>query len=314
VAITNISQEVKVRLELNARDTIATNLFKASKNGNRFNLAMEECRSIFIDLLNDEHEEEQVLRDLHSLKGLFSYYGPFGLDLKVHEIELSNKDRRGMNEMVSQLKFIFEEALAKIQFLLPHLKEDNKVIPQTDLMKLNNATSTDEVKSILMPFVSLDLERFCSSFEDYLNEILSSVQKELSHISVNCHGIYLDMELFPLINHFFIHGLRNSVAHVFTEQVIPGLKENQIYISSSTKMNFLLLDIETRGELDLRISSKEKPKTQLSGQKKGMQLIEQMAQRFGCHTNLVLKPELNTSHFIISIPQKYIRGLSHVQV
>ena len=314
VTITNIAQEVRVRSDLSARETIAANLFKASKNGNRFNVALEECRTIFSDLLNDESEDGQLLRDLHSLKGLFSYYGPVGLDLKVHEIEVSNKDQREMREMVLLLKSDFEEAISKTQALLPHLKDDNKVISQIELNKLNSAANTDEVKTILLPFVSLDLQGFCSSFKDYLSEIISSVQKELNHISINCPDIYLDMEIFPLINQFFIHGLRNSVAHVFTEEVVPGVCENEIHISSSLKMNFLLLDIETRGVLADVDKNIQKPKTTLSGQKKGMELIEQLAKRFGCETNLILKPDLNTSHFIISIPTKYIRGISHVEV
>ena len=314
VAITNIAQEVRIRSELSSRELIAANLFKASKNGNRFNGALEECRSLFNDLLNDESQFDQVLRDLHSLKGLLSYYGPVGLDIKVHEIEISNKSLQSMKEMVSELKSDFEDAISKTQALLPHLRNDNKVVSQVILNNLNNAANTQEVKSILLPFTSLDLEGFCASFKDYLSEILFNVQKELNAISINCPSIYLDLEIFPLINQFLIHGLRNSVAHVFTEEVVPGLYENEIHISSRLNVGFLQLDIETRGVLDEIDRERVKSKTTLSGQKKGIELIEQLANKFGCQIFLTLSHELNRSHFSISIPLKYVRGVSHVEV
>jgi hypothetical protein len=310
VALTNISHELQVRSELGHNQVIASSLLKASKNANRFNEAMEECRGILDSLLDPSLVPSLSVAKLHALKGLFSYYGPEGFDVKVHAIEISHHAVPELIKSIASLQEQFELILAKIKNLLPHLQQGKHLISQNELTLLHNASSMQEVREILMPHRLLDLEELCLSLESYIKEMAAGVSKELNQFSVDCSHYFVEMELFPLINQFLIHGLRNSIAHVFSYQLSEVRQENNVHLAVIQNDESVSLTIMTKGILHPR----ESKDSVLSGQKQGLILIEQMANYFGCQMSLVLDSQKNQSHFNLLIPIKFIRRISHGEV
>jgi hypothetical protein len=308
IALTNITEEVRVRDALNERERLAASLLKASHNGNRFNGALEECREILHALLQGNYSLELARPKLHALKGLFSYYGPAELDLAVHEIEVAEVSWSEKYALIEKLNDQFEKNVSKIVDLLPHLKSDKKLIPLAELNKLEGTMTEVSEREILLPYVHLDLDEFCHSLKEYVADISSSVGKDLNEYKSACQNLYLRMELFSLVNQFFIHGLRNSVAHVFAEQMSGDFVENKIEITAVEKEGCILLEIKTKG----RILQKEGSSSVLSGQKQGLVLIEELAMKFECQMELMIDPQKNQSLFCLKVPMKYIRRKSNV--
>lgn len=303
VALTNISEDLKVREALNEREILAASLLKASHNGHRYHGALDECRKILNSLLREGCSSEIARPKLHALKGLFSYYGPAQMDLMVHEIELSEEAWSGKYEMITKLNVQFENNVSKIQNLLPHLKGEKRLISLVELFKIESSIPKEEQREILLPYMNLDLDEFCHSLKDYVSDISSSVGRELKEYNCDCRNIFLRIELFSLLNQFFIHGLRNSVAHVFAEETGEGEIENRIDVFAVEQEGSLLLVIKTTGI----IHQNKTVNTTLSGQKQGLVLINELAMSFECQMSLEVDSQKNHSLFSLKVPMKFVR-------
>ena len=151
--------------------------------------------------------------------------------------------------------------------------------------------------------MNLDLDEFCHSLKDYDSDISSSVGRELKEYNCDCRNIFLRIELFSLLNQFFIHGLRNSVAHVFAEETGEGEIENRIDIFAVEQEGSLLLVIKTTGI----IHQNKTVNTTLSGQKQGLVLIDELARSFDCQMSLEVDSQNNQSLFSLIVPMKFVR-------
>ena len=310
VALTNISEDLKVREALNERELLAASLLKASHNGNRYHGALDECRKILNSLLREDCGSLVARPKLHALKGLFSCYGPTQMDVMVHEIEMSQEGWPVKYEMISKLNDQFEKNVTQIQNLLPHLKGEKRLISPAELFKIESSLVNEELREILLPYTNLDLDEFCRSLKEYVSDISATVGKDLKEYKCDCRNLFLRIELFSVVNQFFIHGLRNTVAHVFAEETMLDEGSNSIDIGAVEQNGYLLLMIKSKGE----IQKNEGVSSVLSGQKQGLVLIDELAKSFDCEIDLEIDYQNNQSVFGLRIPMKYVRRKNNDEI
>ena len=300
VAMTNITSEVKVKIELEVKNKMAASLLKASQAGNRFILAMEEISELLESLLKIGIDEDFFRAKLHALKGIFSYYGPIGFDQDIHEIEILNAGLPHKQARLDTISKIFEDKLKEIVSLLPQFKSGNKLVQQNDLSEIYKSHDLQEVKSLLLPYVFLDVLEVCQSMREYVQELSLGFGKHLSNFQVDGERLYLSNEVFLLLNQFLIQGLRNSVAHGFAQNEI----DNNIFINTLESDQRLLIQIKTEG----KISKENKKVTILSGLNQGQKLLEQLALQHEASIKLEINEESGVSLFKLYLPLNYRKG------
>ena len=122
--------------------------------------------------------------------------------------------------------------------------------------------------------------------------------------------MFLRIELFSVVNQFFIHGLRNTVAHVFAKETMLDEGRNSIDIGAVEQNGYLLLMIKSKGE----IQKNEGVSSVLSGQKQGLVLIDELAKSFDCEIDLEIDYQNNQSVFGLRIPMKYVRRKNNDEI
>jgi hypothetical protein len=174
IAMTNISEEAKVRDELQDKNKIAASLLKASQGGNRFSFAVEEITDLLNTLVQSDISVEAFKAKLHGLKGLFSYYGPAGFDLKIHDIEISQDRISAKQVLLKDISLNFKTQLNLLLKLLPHLKPGHKIVQEKDLSEIFNSRDLKSVRRLFFSYVYLDLEEICQSMSEFVNDLCSS--------------------------------------------------------------------------------------------------------------------------------------------
>lgn len=301
IALTNISHELSIREDISNKETLASSLLKASQSARWYGHFLDECKNIFRVITDPNCEEKVALPLLHALKGLFSYYGPVTLDLKIHEVESMAGEWVLRQERIRLIEKKFDEISQKILDLFPHFKSTSQILSQKELNLLGECQSTDEVRKLLLPHLAIHLPSFCQGLKDYTSEIALSVSKELHRFLVTGDEMYLNLKILGLINQFLIQGLRNSVAHVFSENSSEN-SPNMIEINFSLQDVFVILSLKSFGAF----SERENHKDLLSGQKQGMRLIDQLAKSLNCKIELDVTKEKGYSDFRLIIPQDFI--------
>jgi hypothetical protein len=304
VAMTNISEEAKVRDELQHKNKIAASLLKASQGGNRFSIAVEEITDLLNTLSRPDILEEAFKAKLHGLKGLFSYYGPAGFDLDIHAIEISQESISAKQFLIKVVSLNFKSQLLLLLKLLPHLKPGHKIVQEKDLSEIFNSEDFTYVRRLFFSYVYLDLKEICQSMSEFVNDLCSSEGKEISLYQVECEKIYLENKMFSLINQFLIQGLRNSIAHGF------GFREikNKISIRIVELGQRLLIEIKTDGKIMERNDS-VRP---ISGLKQGRKLLEQLALEHQSEIRLDVDAINGISRFQLLLPIKNIKKAENV--
>jgi hypothetical protein len=304
VAMTNISEEAKVRDELQHKNKIAASLLKASQGGNRFSIAVEEITDLLNTLSRPDISEEAFKAKLHGLKGLFSYYGPAGFDLDIHAIEISQESISAKQFLIKDVSLNFKSQLLLLLKLLPHLKPGHKIVQEKDLSEIFNSQDFTYVRRLFFSYVYLDLKEICQSMSEFVNDLCSSEGKEISLYQVECEQIYLENKMFSLINQFLIQGLRNSIAHGF------GFREikNKISIRIVELGQRLLIEIKTDGKIMERNDS-VRP---ISGLKQGRKLLEQLALEHQSEIRLDVDAINGISRFQLLLPIKNIKKAENV--
>jgi two-component sensor histidine kinase len=304
IAMTNISEEAKVRDELENKNKIAASLYKASQGGNRFSVAVEEITDLLNALSQSDISDEAFRAKLHGLKGLFSYYGPAGFDLDIHAIEISQESIRNKQVLLKDISLNFKSQLQLLLQLLPHLKPGHKIVQEKDLSEIFNSQSLKDVRRLFFPYVFLDLKEICQSMSEFVNELCNSEGKEIALYQVEGERIYLENEMFSLINQFLIQGLRNSIAHGFGF----GNIKNKIRIRILEVSQRLLLEIQTDGKIMERNDSI----SPISGLRQGRKLLEQLAQENHSELKLDVDSINGISKFQLLLPIKNIKRAENV--
>ncbi len=304
LAMTNVTEETKVRQDLDVKTKFAASLLKASQSGGRFQVAMSEVEDLLEELLNEDSNLQFFKANLHALKGLFSYYGPVGFDQLVHQIELSDEGIGEKQLNVKELSNNFKKILNQIRLLLPSTTEDKKILPLSIISEVFQAKELDTAKEILTPFVFINLEEISLSMGEYAQELGQSSGKDVKYFSTSCAGFFLDSSLYKLLHQFLIQGLRNAVAHGMSE----NSDQNSIAIEAKDQGQSCLIQIKTKG----RINKKLNDVSILSGLNQGVGLVDRIAKGFGATLNLSLDEENGTSCSELALPYKYLKRKKHV--
>lgn len=304
LAMTNVTEETKVRQDLDVKTKFAASLLKASQSGGRFQVAMSEVEDLLDELLKEDKDLHLFKANLHAMKGLFSYYGPIGLDQLVHQIELSDKSMSEKKLHVKELSNQFKKMLNQIQLLLPNTTEDKKTLPFRIISEVFQAKELDSVKELLTPFVFINLEEISLSMEEYAHELGQSSGKNVKFFSTSCTGFFLDSCLYKLVHQFLIQGIRNAVAHGMSE----NSDQNEIAIEAKIQGQSCLIQIKTKG----KINKKFNDVSILSGLKQGVYLVDRIAKDFNAELNLNIEEESGSSCLELTLPYKYLKRKKHV--
>lgn len=267
IAVEDITKQVRLEVSDQATKINSQALIRILPNLETYPLTLEECQSYFKSLQGLETIFDKKKRQLHALKGIFSYYGPKDLFDKIHDIETLEINSKIFFEELTQAKKRFDEFLVFLENVLPSSS--------------GHATATFDIETLLTQHLK------------WFNDLSMSYNKKVL-IEKSSTPLLVPKALYSCLSQFLIHSLRNAIAHALfesTKSITPTLTINQ------SNGDTFKIEILANGYI-----SKTVQDAKLSGNKEGMKLMDELAQEFKGKVELHLDATNELSVTTLTLP------------
>jgi hypothetical protein len=294
VILRDLTKEEFLIDQASKKNELINSIYKASIHQDVYLDTIKETNHIF-ETIKHTSDTSEIKRKLHTLRGSLSCFGPDGLEQKVKSLE-TRETFNSINDEIDLLKKDYQKRIDALFKHLPHLKLETIMLPRAVIRDIANGKQTVQT---LRQYDQLNLSKVITSFENYIRELSeASGYKVRIKMNLEVQNLYLDHKFNTCITQFLIHGIRNSFAHIFRQEI-----ENSIELKLTFAENIVLC-IESVGLV-------QKPNTELglSGQGQGLKLVEDLAQANSSQTSLVISEDKKKSFYTLRIPKECSQSL-----
>jgi hypothetical protein len=289
VILRDLTKEEFLIDQASKKNELINSIYKASIHQDVYLDTIKETNHIF-ETIKRTSDTSEIKRKLHTLRGSLSCFGPDGLEQKVKYLE-TRGIFNAINEEIDHLKQDYQKRIDVLFKHLPHLKLETIMVPRTVIRDIANGKQSVET---LRQYDQLNLSKVISSFENYIRELSeASGYKVRIKMNIPAQYLYLDHKFNTCITQFLIHGIRNSFAHIFRQELDNSI-ELKLTIADSIE-----LCIESDG-----LVLNPNVELGLSGQGQGLKLVEDLAQANSSQTSLVISEDKKKSFYTLRIPKE----------
>ena len=312
---TDITSEEESKKQLEEKNEYVSRILKVIENKNSFISAFEEARNLFnktsklLGDFNDLETRNEVLRHIHSIKGICGLYDLGDIVKEVHDIEVKINEYQKeylldfppevteiITNRISKLDGLFNNVISSLENILGNSLRENQAIKEvkkTDIQhfinEIENTGTNNLVNSFKKYFCSVSLNEHFKGHELLLSNLAKKLGKELSPFQIIGGDLIIEEELYKDVFSVFGHLFRNCLDHGIEppdERKQKG-KPSQGQISLEAK--------KLPGELVIDISDDGKGIDTQNLVKKAKEMGIDVKKDKGNILNLIFHPKLSTS-------------------
>lgn len=273
---TDITEEVQSKKELENQNSYVKMILKIIENKDSFVNSLKEARQFLdqaFDLLHSLNEKEprnDILRHLHSVKGICSLYEVSDITKYIHNLEVSiNKAQETFeyafppdlkNDFVNKIKYTKEILLKFCEEMSPIVGDailtnsPMKEVRKQDIEDFYASLceiNPEQAKKFQQQFKSVPLNYYFKGYELLLSSLAKKLGKKIKPFQIIGGEISIPDDKYKDVFNIFIHLFRNSIDHGIEypdERIQLGKDpEGQISLEASHLKNTFTINISDDG-------------------------------------------------------------------